>query len=117
VGLTEGIVITVSDGTAYASLPAFSVAVVQAATGSATVSWVPPTERTDGSSLTNLAGYRIRYGTNAAALSQTITLNGTGLSSYVVEGLTTGNWYFGVSAFDSDGVESNSSNVGSKVIL
>ncbi len=117
VGLTEGIVITVSDGTAFASLPAFSLAVVQAATGAATVSWLPPTERTDGSALTNLAGYHIRYGTSAAALTQTITLNGAGLTSYMLEGLTPGNWYFGVSAFDTTGIESTTSNVGSKTIL
>jgi len=117
VGLTEGIVITASDGAAYASLPAFSLAVVQAATGSATISWLPPTQRTDGSALTNLAGYRIRFGTSATAMNQVITLNGSGLTSYMVEGLTPGKWYFGLSAFDSSGVESNTSNVGSKTIL
>ncbi len=117
VGLTEGIVITVSDGTAYASLPAFSLAVVQAATGSATVSWLPPTERTDGSALTNLDGYHIKYGTSPTALNQTITLNGAGLTSYTVEGLTPGNWYFGLIAFDTADVQSATSNIGSKTIL
>ncbi len=117
VGLTEGIVITVSDGTAFASLPAFSLAVVQAATGAATVSWLPPTERTDGSALTNLAGYHIRYGSSATALTQTITLNSAGLTTYMVEGLTPGNWYFSVSAFDTAGGESANSNVASKAIL
>jgi len=117
VGLTEGVVITVSDGTAYASLPAFSVAVIQAATGSATISWLPPTERTDGSALTNLAGYYIRYGTSVNALNQTIKLNGAGLTTYVVEGLTPGQWYFGVSAFDTGNVESTTSNIGTKRIL
>jgi len=116
VGLTEGIVITVSDGTDYASLPAFSLAVVQAATGSATVSWLPPTQRTDGSALTNLGGYHIRYGTSPTALTETITLNGTGLTSYTVEGLTPGTWYFGVSAFDTAEMESALSNIGSKAI-
>jgi chitodextrinase len=117
VGLSEGIVITVSDGTTYASLPAFSLEVVQAATGSATVSWLPPTQRTDGSALTNLGGYHIRYGTSPTALTETITLNGTGLTSYTVEGLTPGNWYFGVSAFDTADMESALSNIGSKSIL
>jgi hypothetical protein len=117
VGLTEGIVITASDGSAYASLPAFSLAVVQVATGSATVSWLPPTQRTDGSALTNLAGYRIRYGTNAAALTQTIGLDNPGLTSYMIEGLTPATWYFSVSAVDAEGVESTDSNIGSKKIL
>ena len=117
VGLTEGIVITVGDGTAYASLPAFSLAVVQAATGSATVSWVPPTQRTDGSALTNLAGYRIQYGTDAGDLNKTITLNGTSLTSYMVEGLTPGEWYFSLISFDTDDIESVPSGIASKLIL
>ena len=117
VALNEGIVLTVSDGTAYASLPAFSLAVVQAATGSATVSWVPPTQRTDGSALTNLAGYHIRFGTSATALTRTIALNSPGLTSYMIEGLTSGSWYFSVTAFDTTGAESAMSNIGSKTIL
>jgi hypothetical protein len=117
VGSTAGIVITVSDGTASASLPAFSLTVVQVATGSATVSWVPPTQRTDGSALTNLAGYHIRYGTSATALTRTIALNSPGLTSYMIEGLTSGSWYFSVTAFDTTGAESAMSNIGSKTIL
>ena len=117
VGQTQGIVITVSDGTAYASLPAFTLSVVQVATGSATVSWLPPTERTDGTALTNLAGYHIRYGTSSTALTQQVTVTGAGLTSYVVSGLTAGNWYFGVSAYDTAGLESDISNIGVKRIL
>jgi hypothetical protein len=33
--------------------------------GRATLSWTAPTENTDGTTLANLAGYRIRYGTSA----------------------------------------------------
>ncbi|MSR09200.1 MAG: hypothetical protein EXR82_06670 [Gammaproteobacteria bacterium] len=117
VGLTEGIVITVSDGTAYASLPAFSLAVTQSASGSALLSWLPPTTREDGSALTNLAGYRIRYGQNAAALTLSVALNSSALTSYLVEGLTAGRWYFSISALDAAGVESDPSNIGSKTIL
>ena len=117
VGLTEGIVITVSDGTAYASLPAFSLAVTQSASGSALLSWLPPTTREDGSALTNLAGYRIRYGQNAAALTLSVALNSSALTSYLVEGLTAGRWYFSISALDAAGVESDPSNTGSKTIL
>ncbi len=117
VGLTEGIVITVSDGTAYASLPAFSLAVAQNASGSALLSWLPPTTREDGSALTNLAGYRIRYGQNPAALTLTVALNSSALTSYLVEGLTAGQWYFSISALDAAGVESDPSNIGSKTIF
>lgn len=89
VGLTEDIVITVGDGTTFASWPTFSVVVTQSASGSALLSWLPPTTREDGTALTNLAGYRIRYGQNAAGLTQTVSLNSSALASYLVEGLTT----------------------------
>ncbi len=116
VGRTDGIVITASDGTSSVSLPAFSLSVVQVSSGTATVSWQPPLQRTDGSALTNLAGYEIRYGTSAAVLDRTIQVNNAGLTSYVVEGLTSGTWYFGVIAFDSARVGSDLSTVRSKTI-
>lgn len=116
VGLTEGIVITVSDGTDYASLPAFSLAVVEGANGAATVSWIPPTQRVDGSALTNLAGFRIRYGSSQTNLDRTIYLNNPGLTSYMVEQLAKGTWYFTVTALDSAGLESAPSNLASKTV-
>jgi hypothetical protein len=116
-GTTEGIVITVSDGTGYASLPAFSLTVLPNTAGTALVSWLPPTQRTDGSPLSNLVGYRLYYGTRADALTQTISLANGGLSSHLVEGLSTGTWYFAVVACDSSGQDSALSNLASKTIL
>jgi hypothetical protein len=59
VGSYANIAIAVSDGTATASLPAFSIAVLAVASGSATLTWTPPTTNSDGSPLTNLAAYRV----------------------------------------------------------
>ena len=73
VGTYSNITIGVSDGTTSVSLPAFQIAVTQFATGSAALSWAVPTENTDGTPLTNLAGYQIYYGTSATAGS-TFTL-------------------------------------------
>jgi hypothetical protein len=117
VGATEGIVITVSDGSGYASLPAFTLVVQPNTSGTALVSWMPPTQRTDGSALSNLAGYRLHYGTRADTLNQTVDLNNGGLSSYMVEGLSTGTWYFAVVACDSAGQDSVLSTIVSKTIL
>jgi hypothetical protein len=118
VGTFANIVITVSDGRASTSLPAFSIAVTgaPATTGSATLSWVPPTENEDGTALQNLAGYRIYYGTSANSLNTVITLNNAGLTRYVVENLGQGTWYFGIRAFTSTGTESAMSGVASKTI-
>jgi len=112
----SNIIISVTDGTASVSLPAFSLAVLQVATGSATVSWTPPTTNTDGSALTDLASYRVTYGLAADALSQSATISNAGLSSYTVEGLSQGTWYFAVVAVNTAGVESDISNVASKTI-
>ena len=50
------IVVSVSDSTSGASLPAFSVTVTQTASGTVTLSWVAPTQNSDGSPLMDLAG-------------------------------------------------------------
>jgi hypothetical protein len=116
VGSYSGITISVSDGRATASLNAFAIAVSAVATGSATLSWSPPTQNTDGSSLTDLAGYRIRYGRNAGELTESVAIDNPSISTYVLENLSAGSWYFAVIAINSAGVESASSNVASKTI-
>ncbi|HKE95386.1 MAG TPA: putative Ig domain-containing protein, partial [Povalibacter sp.] len=116
VGTYANIVISVSDGKATASLPAFSIAVSAIGTGSATLSWVPPTQNTDGTSLTNLASYQIMYGRSASDLTQTITVSNPSVNTYVVENLTTGAWYFAVVAVNTSGTASALSNVASKTI-
>jgi hypothetical protein len=116
VGTYSNIVITVSDGTAQVALPAFTVTVVATATGSATLSWTPPTQNTDGSALTDLAGYRVYWGTSQGNLASSVTLNNPGLTSYVIDQLTPGTWYFTATALNSVGVESNQSNIASKVV-
>jgi Putative Ig domain len=112
----NNIVITVSDGTASASLPSFSLAVLQNANGTATVNWTAPTTNTDGSSLTNLAGFRIAYGTSQTNLDRSVDIDNASLSTYTVNNLSSGTWYFAVYAVNSSGVESDISNVGSKAI-
>ncbi len=85
-------------------------------TGSATLSWQAPTTNTDGSALTDLAGYRIYFGSSADNLSQAIALTGVGIQTYVVDGLTSGTWYFAVRAVASDGAESALSEIVSKTV-
>ncbi len=85
-------------------------------TGSATLSWQAPTSNTNGTALTDLAGYHIYYGTNSSSLTTRIDINNPGTLSYVVTNLTTGTWYFAMTAFTNSGQESAKSNVGSKTI-
>jgi len=116
VGTYSGIVITVSDGAANVSLPGFTLTVQQVQTGSATIRWTPPTTNSDNSPLTNLAGYRIYYGTSSGNLTQVLNLPNPGITSGVVENLAPGTWYFAVTSYNSSNVESARSNVTSKTI-
>lgn len=84
--------------------------------GTATLSWQAPTTTTDGEALTDLAGYRIYYGTNASDLTASIQLTGVGLQTYVIDGLGPGTWYFAIKAVTSAGAESALSDVVSKTI-
>jgi Putative Ig domain len=116
VGSYANVVIAVSDGQASASLPAFTLTVSPSSIRSATLSWTAPTQNTDGSALTDLGGYRIYYGTSASALNQTITVSNAGLTTYVIDSLATGTWYFAVKSLDTGGVESDLSGVVSDTI-
>jgi len=111
------ITITVSDGKASASLDSFTLQIDEPTLGTATVSWEPPTTRTDGSALTDLAGYRVYYGKDQASLTHLVEITEVGQTSQHIENLDTGTWYFAVTAFDSKNLESPKSEIGSKEIL
>jgi len=115
-GTYSNIVIRVSDGKASVALAPFAIAVLDEQIGAASLTWEPPTTNTDGSTLTNLAGYRIVYGASPTQLTQTIQVASAGMSSYVVENLAPGTYYFALRAYTSKGVESADSNVVQKVV-
>lgn len=75
-----------------------------------TLSWQPPTENTDGTPITDLAGYYISYGTQSGNYTTTIQLANPGLTTYVVESLSPGTYYFVITAYSSYGVDSGDSN-------
>ena len=115
-GTYSGITISVSDGQASATLPQFSINVLAATSGSATVRWSPPTSFEDGTPISNLAGYRVVYGQSSTALSQSITIPSAVITSATIEDLSRGTWYFAVKAYTTANVESNLSNIASKTI-
>jgi hypothetical protein len=119
-GTTTGITITGSNGSSSASIGPFAIAVnappASPATGSANLSWTVPTENTNGTPLTNLAGYHIYYGTSAGAWTSTITVMDATETSYVVSGLASGTYYFAIVAFNTAGEDSPQSNIASKTI-
>jgi hypothetical protein len=117
VGTNADIVIQVADGEDFATLPTFSITVPAPSVGSATLSWSPPTQYSDGSQLLALGGYKIYYGSSADELSNSITVQNGGIARYVVENLTPGKYFFAMTVFDQTGTESARSPVGSKAII
>ncbi len=114
----SNIVLTASDGNVAVSLPAFTVKVIaqNAASGSATLSWLPPTQRTDGSPVGEISGYRLLYGQAPGGYTQSVTISNPGITSYMIEGLTSGEWFFAIQTLDGNGLFSAPSAEVSKVI-
>jgi hypothetical protein len=116
VGAYSNITVSVSDGTSNTSLAAFSITVSDVGSGSATLSWTPPTSNSDGSTLTNLSGYQVRYGRTESNLDRSVSLDNPSINRYVVENLSSGTWYFAVVAVNAHGVTSPLSNTSNKTI-
>jgi hypothetical protein len=89
---------------------------VKVTDGSATLDWTPPTQNSDGTTLTNLAGYTVYYGTSPSQLTQSLKVTNPGLTAYTVSNLASGTWYFAVSSYSSGGVESVRTGVVSTTI-
>jgi hypothetical protein len=87
------------------SLEMISVAVV----GPVELSWVPHEQNVDGSELVDLAGYRLYFGESSRDYSDSVELSDTTATSHTLE-LATGSYYIAMTAFDTEGHESNYSN-------
>ncbi|MDR2215313.1 MAG: hypothetical protein LBE59_05665, partial [Nevskiaceae bacterium] len=84
--------------------------------GTATVSWLPPTQNTDGTELVDLAGYRVYHGTNPNSLTDVRIISNPGITLFVFDNLASGRHYFAVSAVNAGGTESSLSETHSKSI-
>jgi hypothetical protein len=118
-GSTGHITIAASNGLSSASLTPFTIQVKgipPVATGSIQLSWTAPTKNTDGTAITDLAGFHIYYGTSAGDLTKTIDVIGGTSTTHVVAGLPTGTYYFSVMAYNAAGLHSGQSNVTSHTI-
>lgn len=114
IGTYANVVISVGNGTSSAALPGFTINVTEG--GVATLAWQAPTANTNYTPLTDLAGYIINYGHSASALSQSVKIGSATTTSYTVDNLAPGTWYFVVLAYTSEGAESSLSNLVSTTI-
>ena len=83
--------------------------------GGVTLEWAAPSANNDDSPLTDLAGYKIRYGTEPGVYA--VTADAGNVTSYQVQNLERGKtYYFTVTAVNTTGNESAPSNELSKKI-
>lgn len=69
------------------------------------VEWAAPSTNTDGSPLTNLAGYRVQYGTATDNLDKSALINDPATLAWRSGVLAAGDWWFTVRAFNTLGLE------------
>jgi hypothetical protein len=118
-GTYGNVEISVTNGGLASALPAFSITVTNGVTstkGSARLYWVAPTKNTNGTALTDLAGFRIYYGTSASNLAHLVQVANSAETSYTIGNLAAGTWYFATTAYATDGMQSARSSVVSKSI-
>jgi hypothetical protein len=95
-------------GTALLTPLLASATEMQTATagGAVTLSWLAPAQNSDGSAVTNLAGYVIYFGRSPGTMTGRISVDGVGIMAYSIGDLAPGTWYFQVSAVNAAGAES-----------
>ncbi len=117
-GAYSNIVVRVTDtSSASASLAPFTITVSSGTSGSAILTWTVPTQNTDGSSLTDLTGYKIYYGTTPGSLTSSVSVSGGTTTTATINGLGAGTtYYFAIASISSSGGEGNKSNTASKTL-
>jgi hypothetical protein len=120
IGTYSGIAISVGDGTSNAALASFSINVVATTINAVTLQWSIPMLNEDGSSLNDLAGFRVYYSmdqNNLASANSPHEVPNPGLGIFTVPNLTSGTtWFFVVTAYDFNGNESVFSNTASMAL-
>lgn len=117
VGYYANVDIEVTDGDAASRLGAFAIDVVPIGQGAIAVSWIPATERVDGSLLDNLHGHRIHWGTEPGEFTDSMFVEGEEITAVVIEGLLPASYYLAATSVDTDGMESALSNAISVTVL
>jgi hypothetical protein len=76
--------------------------------GAVELTWEAPTENEDGSPLTDLAGFKVYWGTAPGEYSATVSVGN--VTTYLVEHLSPGTYYFAATAVNAEGTESAKSD-------
>jgi len=78
-------------------------------TGTMSLQWTAPVTRTDGTplSLSEIAGYRVHYGTAPGSYPHHVDITDGSLQSATLTGMPVGTYYVAMSTYDSNGLESS----------
>ena len=119
VSLGGGVVATPSDGSS-GSQSGSNAGGTGSGTGSSTgtsptaktvnLQWQAPTENSDGTPLTDLKGYKIHYGTASQTYSGEISVDNPTVTTFLVDSLGAGKYFFAVTAYNKSGTESSPSD-------
>lgn len=85
-------------------------------TGSISLTWAAPSTNSDGSPITDLAGYRVYYGTASGFYTDNVTINNPATLSATISNLPADTYFVIVRAFNSLNAESQASIEVSKTI-
>jgi regulation of enolase protein 1 (concanavalin A-like superfamily) len=84
--------------------------------GSARLTWTAPTTNTNGEPLTDLTSFKLYWGTSPGSYASQLTINNPSTTTWTLDNLAGGRWYFAVTALDVTGAESPKSNEATKLI-
>ena len=84
-------------------------------TGSVSLAWTAPTTYVDGTPITDLAGFKVYYGTASGNYTHVIVVQN--VTNCTIYPLAQGTYYFAVTSYDASGSESDFSAELSKTIL
>lgn len=81
-------------------------------TGNATISWVAPITRADGSpiSLSEIKEFKIYHGNASGEYTNSVVISDPSQTSHVIDSLEAGTHYFVLTTIDTDGLESSYSS-------
>lgn len=109
----SNIVVSVSDGSSSASLPAFNIVVSALPTqpgqqGSITVNWNAPVDRADGQALSvsEISTFTVYYGSSSGSYTSSVGVNDPVATSLTIDDLPVGDYYVVMTVTDSGGRES-----------
>ena len=81
------------------------------------MSWTAPTLNEDGTTLTDLDGYKLYWGTTPGNYPNSVTIDNESVTTYIVDSLAPGTYEFVATSFNTAGVESRYSGAATKVVL